>query len=73
MRIQIEAVTTVTLVNVSPALVPNALDPPTPPKAPASPPPFPRWIRIKKIKKSEIRMMSVLKIAVSTPTSLVLR
>ena len=38
-----EAVTTVILVNVSPALVPNALEPPTPPKAPASPPPLPRW------------------------------
>ena len=42
MSIQIAAVTTVTLVNVSPALVPKALEPPTPPNAPASPPPLPR-------------------------------
>jgi len=42
MSIQIAAVTTVIRVKVSPALVPNALEPPTPPKAPASPPPLPR-------------------------------
>src|SRR5271166_4947181 len=42
MSIQIDAVTTVIRVKVSPALVPNALEPPTPPKAPASPPPLPR-------------------------------
>jgi hypothetical protein len=71
--IQTDAVITVTRVKVSPALVPNALDPPTPPKAPASPPPLPRWINIKKIKNSEVRMIRVLKIVVSTPTSLVLR
>ena len=35
------ATTMVTLVKTSPALVPKALDPPTPPKAPASPPPLP--------------------------------
>src|SRR5271157_1408383 len=42
MSIQIDAVITVIRVKVSPALVPNALEPPTPPKAPASPPPLPR-------------------------------
>ena len=67
MRIQIEAVTTVILVNMSPALVPNALEPPTPPKAPASPPPLPRWIRIRQIRKSEVRTISVLKMAVRCP------
>jgi hypothetical protein len=67
-KIQTEAVTTVIFVKVSPALVPNALDPPTPPNAPASPPPFPRWIRIKQIRKSEVRMINVLKMAVKTPT-----
>jgi hypothetical protein len=72
MRIQTDAVITVTLVNVSPALVPNALDPPTPPNAPAKPPPLPRWIRIKQIRKRETRMISVLNIAVKTATSGVL-
>ncbi len=42
MSIQIDAVTIVIRVKVSPAFVPNALEPPTPPKAPASPPPLPR-------------------------------
>jgi hypothetical protein len=72
MSIQTVAVITVILVNVSPALVPNALDPPTPPKAPARPPPLPRWIKIRQIKKMEAMMISVLKIAVSTPTRVVL-
>lgn len=36
------AVMIVILVKTSPALVPNALEPPAPPNAPARPPPFPR-------------------------------
>ena len=72
MRIQTDAVITVIRVKMSPALVPKALEPPTPPKAPASPPPLPRWIRIRQIRKSETRMISVLKMAVRTPTGVVL-
>ena len=49
--IQTEAATIVTRVKTSPALVPKALEPPTPPKAPASPPPLPRWIRTRQIRK----------------------
>ena len=41
-KIQIAAETTVTLVNASPALAPNALLPPLPPRAPVRPPPLPR-------------------------------
>ncbi len=41
-RNQTIAVHIVTRVKTSPALAPNALDPPIPPKAPASPPPRPR-------------------------------
>jgi hypothetical protein len=67
-KIQIAAVTMVILVNVSPALVPNALEPPAPPKAPASPPPLPRWIKIRQTRNRERRMIKVLKIAVNTPT-----
>ena len=37
--IQIAAVTIVMRVNTSPALAPNALEPPAPPNAPAKPPP----------------------------------
>ena len=66
-RIQTAAVITVMRVNVSPALVPKALEPPTPPKAPASPPPLPRWIKTRQMRNSEIRMLSVLRIAVKTP------
>jgi hypothetical protein len=68
MRIQTAAVTTVILVNVSPAFVPKALEPPTPPKAPASPPPLPRWISIRQIRKMEARTIRVLNTAVKTPT-----
>jgi hypothetical protein len=68
MSIQTAAVTTVIRVKVSPALVPKALEPPTPPKAPASPPPLPRWIRIRQIRKIEARMINVLKIVVKMLT-----
>jgi len=40
--IEIDAVTIVIRVKISPAFAPNALDPPMPPRAPASPPPRPR-------------------------------
>ena len=49
-RIQMPAVTIVTRVNMSPALVPNALWPPMPPKAPVKPPPRPRWTRTNRIR-----------------------
>ena len=61
-KIQTSATTIVTRVNTSPALVPKALEPPTPPKAPARPPPLPRWIRIRQIRNSEMRTISVLRI-----------
>jgi hypothetical protein len=48
--IQIDAEMIVMRVNTSPALAPNALDPPMPPNAPASPPPRPRCTRTSKIK-----------------------
>ncbi len=54
--IQIDAVTIVMRVNMSPAFAPNALDPPIPPRAPAKPPPRPRCTstsRIKKIAKKD--------------------
>ena len=56
----------------SPALVPKALEPPTPPKAPARPPPLPRWIRMRQIRKSETRTISTLKMSVKTSTGIVL-
>jgi hypothetical protein len=49
--IQIDAVMIVMRVNTSPALAPNALEPPIPPSAPASPPPRPRCTSTNKIKK----------------------
>ena len=54
-RIQPAATLIVILVKTSPALVPKALEPPTPPKAPARPPPLPRWIRMMQIRNSEPR------------------
>ena len=52
--IQTTAMIIVTRVKTSPALVPKALEPPTPPKAPARPPPLPRWIRTRQIRNSEV-------------------
>src|SRR5437762_416668 len=38
-------------VNLSPARLPKALEPPAPPNAPARPPPLPRWISTSRIRK----------------------
>ena len=71
--IQPMAKPTVILVNTSPALVPNALEPPTPPNAPASPPPFPRWIRMIPIRKNESKEMTTFKMPMMIPTGSALR
>jgi hypothetical protein len=60
-RIQPIATPIVIFVNTSPALVPNALEPPTPPNAPAKPPPLPRWIRMMQIMNSEPRTIKALR------------
>src|SRR5215831_5814828 len=60
-RIQPIATPMVIRVKTSPALVPKALEPPTPPKAPARPPPLPRWIRITQIKNSDPRTIRTFK------------
>jgi hypothetical protein len=44
-------VTTVILVNRSPAFAPKALCPPPPPNAPTNPPPLPRWTKMSRIRK----------------------
>src|SRR5262249_3350328 len=51
--IQPTATKMVMRVKTSPALVPKALEPPTPPNAPARPPPLPRWIRITQTRNSD--------------------
>lgn len=60
-KIQIEAVTIVIRVKMSPAFAPNALEPPMPPRAPAKPPPRPRCTstsRIRKIARNDNRRAS---------------
>lgn len=59
-KIHTAATPMVIRVNVSPALVPNALWPPSPPKAPANPPPLPRWIRMIPIKIKAVRNNKVI-------------
>jgi hypothetical protein len=49
--IQIEAVTIVMRVKISPAFAPNALEPPMPPSAPAKPPPRPRCTSTRRTRK----------------------
>src|SRR5689334_5582499 len=59
-------------VNTSPALVPKALEPPTPPKAPARPPPLPRWISTRQIRNSEVRTSRIFRIRVRIATVFIL-
>src|SRR5262249_43932798 len=69
-RIQPIATPIVIFVNTSPALVPNALEPPTPPNAPAKPPPLPRWIRMMQIMNSEPRTIKALRMPMRKLTSM---